>query len=280
MKRQLGDWETPVRTSSAAHKPSDLEAQYHGEPRAADGYQYWTTSEEDEESLEAIEQVASGEPDAKSVKTERRKILETGAFRRAGVRIASLILIMVLAFIGYFVFNYVQVSGAQSDDNSRRADAAIVLGAAQYNGSPSYVLQERLDHAFNLYNDEVVDRIFVTGGGAKGEDNTEGNAGFQHLRSKGVPEDDITLIPEGTNSWQQLSASAAQIQILQLDSVLLVSDGYHSYRLLDIADELGLDAYVSPSAVEGSVINTLRESTAVSIGRITGYRRLSAFTEE
>ncbi len=269
-----------MNTSNAAHNPSDIEAQYHGETRVADGYQYWTTNEEDEDALDIVERVASGEYDAKDVKTERRKLLEPGAFRRTGIRIASLILITVLASIGYFIFNYVQVSGAQGDDNTRQADAAIVLGAAQYNGSPSYVLQERLDHAFNLYTDDVVDRIFVTGGGAKGEDNTEGNAGFQHLRSKGVPEADITLIPEGTNSWQQLSASAAQIQILQLDSVLLVSDGYHNYRLLDIADELGVEAYVSPSAVEGTVINTLRESAAVSIGRVTGYRRLSAFTED
>jgi uncharacterized SAM-binding protein YcdF (DUF218 family) len=263
-----------VNTSNAAHKPSDNEAHYHGETRSADGYQYWTTSEEDEESLDIGAQADPGESEARAAKTVRRKILDKGVFRRTGIRIT------VLAGIGYFVFNYVQVSGAQGDDNTRQSDAAIVLGAAQYNGSPSYVLQERLDHAFNLYNDDVVNRIFVTGGGAEGEADTEGNAGFQHLRGRGVPEDDITLIPEGTNSWQQLSASAAQIQVLRLDSVLLVSDGYHNYRLLDIADELGLVAYVSPSAVDSTVMNTLRESAAVSIGRITGYRRLSEFTED
>jgi uncharacterized SAM-binding protein YcdF (DUF218 family) len=276
----LKDCKTLVNTSNAAHKPSDNEAHYHGETRSADGYQYWTTSEEDEESLDIGAQADPGESEARAAKTVRRKILDKGVFRRTGIRIASLILITVLAGIGYFVFNYVQVSGAQGDDNTRQSDAAIVLGAAQYNGLPSYVLQERLDHAFNLYNDDVVNRIFVTGGGAEGEDDTEGNAGFQHLRGRGVPEDDITLIPEGTNSWQQLSASAAQIQVLRLDSVLLVSDGYHNYRLLDIADELGLVAYVSPSAVDSTVMNTLRESAAVSIGRITGYRRLSEFTED
>ena len=96
---------------------------------------------------------------------------------------------------------------------------------------------------------------------------------------EGVPESDIVVIPEGTNSWEQLSASALQIQNLQLDSVLLVSDGYHNYRLLDIADELGIIAFVSPSAVKSTISNTLRESAAVSIGRITGYRRLSTFTD-
>ena len=137
-----------MNTSNAAHKPSDNEAHYHGETRSADGYQYWTASEEDEESLDIGAQVDSGESEARAAKTVRRKILDKGVFRRTGIRIASLILITVLAGIGYFVFNYVQVSGAQGDDNTRQSDAAIVLGAAQYNGLPSYVLQERLDHAF------------------------------------------------------------------------------------------------------------------------------------
>jgi len=269
-----------VNTSEAAHKPSDLEAQFQGQTRTADGYQYWTTSEEDEESLDIRDQVAAGTYEAEKSKAPRRKILEPGALQRTGIRIASIVLIGVLAAIGYFVFNYVQVSGASGDDNTQQADAAIVLGAAQYNGSPSYVLQERLDHAFNLYIDGTVDRIIVTGAGAPGDITTEGLVGLEHLLGKGVPEGDISLIPEGTNSWEQLSASAAEIQNLQLDSVLLVSDGYHNYRLLAIADELGLDAYVSPSAVEGSITDNLRESAAVSIGRITGYRRLSAFTED
>lgn len=268
-----------MNTSEAANSPSDLEAQYRGETRGADGYQYWTTSEEDEEALDVREQVASGEIETEVVKKQRRKILDPGALRRTGIRLASLVLISVLIAIGYFVFNYVQVSGAVDDDQTQMADIAIVLGAAQYNGSPSYVLQERLDHAYNLYEEGTVERIFVTGAGADGDVTSEGLVGLEHLLGKGVPEADITLIPEGTNSWEQLSASAFQIQRLQLDSVLLVSDGYHNYRLLDIADELGLEAYVSPSAIEPTMMNVLRETAAVSIGRITGYRRLSAFTE-
>lgn len=269
-----------MNTSEAAHKPSDLEAQFQGQTRTADGYQYWTTSEEDEESLDIRDQVAEGTYEPKESKAPRRKLLPPGALRRTGIRIASLILIAVLAGIAYFIFNYVQVSGASSDNNTQQADAAIVLGAAQYNGSPSYVLQERLDHAFNLYTDGTVDQIFVTGAGAEGDITTEGLVGLEHLLGKGVPESDIVLIPEGTNSWEQLSASAFQIERLQLDKVLLVSDRYHNYRLLAIADELGLEAFVSPSAVEPTVMNNLREAAAVSIGRITGYRRLSAFTED
>lgn len=269
-----------MNSSNAANKPSDIEAQFKGEARGADGYQYWTTSQLDEESLDIREQVASGALDQKKVvKKQRRKLFGPGVARRTVIRLASLILITALVAIGYFIFNYVQVSGVAGDDETQPADAAIVLGAAQYNGSPSNVLQERLDHAYFLYDTDVVDRIFVTGAGAEGDVTTEGLVGLEHLLGKGVPEADITVIPEGTNSWEQLSASAFQIELLELESVLLVSDEYHNYRLLDIADELGIEAFVSPSAIEGTTMNVLRESAAVSIGRITGYRRLSAFTE-
>ncbi len=268
-----------MNTSEAAHRPSDIEEQYCGEARGADGYQYWTTSPEDEELLDIREQVAAGMTVKKVVTKPRRKVFGAGAFRRTAIRIALMILITGLLLIGYFVFTYVQVLGAVGDDQAQDADIAIVLGAAQYNGAPSYVLQERLDHAYNLYDAGKVERIFVTGAVAEGDVKSEGLVGLEHLLARGVPEEDITLIPEGTNSWQQLSASAAQIETLRMDSVLLVSDGYHNYRLLAIADELGIEAYVSPSAVASTTMNVVRESAAVSIGRITGYRRLSAFTE-
>jgi vancomycin permeability regulator SanA len=279
VKRQLKDCETLVDSSNEANKPPDLSAGYRGEERLGDGYQYWANSEEDEEFLDIHERVGSDGHYVEDVEKPRRKIFRVATFRRIGRSFVALVLLAVLACAGYFVFNYVQVSSAQGDDDTRPADAAIVLGAAQYNGSPSYVLQARLDHALNLYNDDVVDRVFVTGAGAIGDATTEGLTGLEYLLGEGVPESDIVVIPEGTNSWEQLSASALQIQNLQLDSVLLVSDGYHNYRLLDIADELGIIAFVSPSAVKSTISNTLRESAAVSIGRITGYRRLSTFTD-
>jgi len=271
-----------VRSShEAAHKPSDLEAQFRGETRYGDGYEYWTTSQEDEESSSIREQVASGLLDETDdePKVKRNPIFDRGAGRRTLIRLTVMVLVVFVAGLAYFVITYFQVSGAAEIDETRRADAIIVLGAAQYNGSPSGVLQERLDHAYNLYADSYAPVIITTGAGAPGDITTEGLVGYEHLRSKGMTDDEIKLIPEGTNSWEQLSAAAAVIQQNQYDEVLLVSDPYHTYRLLDIANELGIDAYVSPSAVEPSFMDYMRETAAVSIGRITGYRRLSAFTE-
>ncbi len=267
-----------MNTSDAAHKPSDIEADYRGETRTADGYQFWTTSLEDEESVGIREKVASGAFDPVEKKAERSKIFPPGTARRTIIRLVSMLLILLILGLAYFGFNYVQVTGAAGTDETRQADAIIVLGAAQYNGSPSNVLQERLDHAFALYSEGVAPLIITTGASAEGDLTTEGLVGYEHLLAHGVPAEDIELIPEGTNSWEQLSAAAAVIQDYQADEVLLVSDRYHNYRLLDIADELGIDAYVSPSAIEPGMSDFLRETAAVSIGRITGYRRLSAFT--
>lgn len=275
-----------MSTSQAAHKPSDLEAKFHGQTRDAHGYQYWTTSEEDEESVDDRERFARGSDDSDEGKKKRKRVkraplLPKGTLRRTALRIASLLLIATLAAIGYFIFNYVQVSSAAGEASTvTEADAIVVLGAAQYNGSPSAVLQERLDHAFNLYNQGVAPVIMTTGAGQDGDVTTEGLVGLNHLRDRGVPESDILVIPEGTNSWEQLSASQFQMEQHNFADVILVSDDYHSYRLLAIADELGIEASVSPSLVEGTVMNTAREAAAVSIGRITGYRRLSAFTED
>ena len=41
--------------------------------------------------------------------------------------------------------------GRRADDEPQRADAIVVLGAAQYDGKPSPVLEARLDHALDLY---------------------------------------------------------------------------------------------------------------------------------
>src|SRR4051812_50171826 len=46
--------------------------------------------------------------------------------------------------------------------------AALVLGAAQWNGDPSPVLRARLDHALDLYRRGQVRQIILTGGGGAG----------------------------------------------------------------------------------------------------------------
>ena len=81
------------------------------------------------------------------------------------LRWAPILLIWFLAisFI-YFGITYLQVWMASGSDKSAEgADAAEVLGAAQYNGEPSPVFAARLDRAYDLYDEGLVQIVITTG---------------------------------------------------------------------------------------------------------------------
>src|SRR5690606_27720941 len=121
---------------------------------------------------------------------------------------------------------FVQVWHASTQDDERPSEAIVVLGAAQYDGRPSPVLQARLDRAYELYRAGVAPLIVTTGANQEGDRFTEGYVGFDYLRNRGVPEDDLLVITDGVNTWEELSATANQLRPLGLDRVVLVSDGY------------------------------------------------------
>ena len=149
-----------------------------------------------------------------------------------------------------------------------------MLGAAQYDCEPSPVLEQRLDHALELYDDDVASTIVVTGGKQDGDRCTEAQAGADHLRADGVPDEDLLLEVQGRNSWESLAAAARILRDRDLTDVVLVTDGYHALRVQAIADELGLTASVSPSRDGGTVPEYLRETAAVAVGRLIGFDRL------
>ena len=161
--------------------------------------------------------------------------------------VVRIVLYGVLAVLVYVGVTFVQVYRASRHDGARAADAVIVLGAAQYNGVPSPVLQDRLDHAFELYDAGLVPLIVLTGGRQEGDRFTEATSGYNYLRDKGVPDEDLLKEVDGHSTWESLAASARFLIARDLTKVVLVTDGYHAYRVEAIAEDLGLDATVSPS---------------------------------
>lgn len=197
--------------------------------------------------------------------------------RRRRIRQGILAFIVVVAL--YLAFTVAQVFAADSWDHTRDADAAIVLGAAQYNGTPSAAFEGRLDRAFELYESGRVPLIVVTGGAAEGDRFTEAYSGLTYLRKLGVPEDDLVVIDDGSSTWESMAASVRVLRERGVTKVQLVSDPYHSFRLEAIAAEVGFDGAVSPTDVESSRGQLVRESMLVAAGRIIGYRRLVNLVE-
>ena len=156
-------------------------------------------------------------------------------------------LVVVVVLIAYVGITFAQVWRASTWDQTRPVDAVVVLGAAQYNGRPSPVFERRLDRAYDLWRRGIGRRIVLTGSKKVGDRFTEAYAGFQFLRKKGVPETDLIVVDNGTSTWESLAASGRVLRRRGIDEVLLVSEPYHSLRLIGVAGELGLTAVVAPT---------------------------------
>ena len=154
---------------------------------------------------------------------------------------------LVAAGVGYLVWVAVGVELAAHRSASGRADLAVVLGAAQYDGTPSGALAGRLERAAQLYHEGLGGAIVVTGGNQAGDRTTEAMTGFAYLRDRGVPEEALVVENRSTNTWEQLLATELILAERGLSSTILVSDPSHCRRLLDTAAELGIAADVAPS---------------------------------
>lgn len=190
----------------------------------------------------------------------------------------------MLAVLLYGSVTFAQVWWASRQDHARAADAIVVLGAAQYSGTPSGVLRGRLDHAYELYREGLAPTIVLTGGGLPGDEFTEASAGESYLLGKGVPEADLLLESGGRNTWESLSAASYFLRDRGIRTVVLVSSPYHALRTERIADEVGLDGHASPSRAEregigAQLVHLGRETVAVGVGRIIGYRHLTQLEE-
>jgi vancomycin permeability regulator SanA len=141
------------------------------------------------------------------------------------------------------------------DDDRTTADVVIVLGAAQYAGTPSDVLEARLEHAKTLYDEGVAPYIVTTGGNQPGDTYTEASAGVRWLAEHGVPQDHVLAVGQGNDTLGSLRAAADKIHERGWRSAVIVSDPWHSLRARTIASDVGLDAWTSPTH-SGPIVQT------------------------
>lgn len=180
--------------------------------------------------------------------------------------------------LAYLVANFLDVWWASTRDYDGTASAAVVLGAAQYNGEPSAALRGRLDEAAGLYTDDRVQLVVVTGGGQADDITTEAKTGYDYLRdTAAIPDGDLRLEVDGTSTYQSLAAVSRFLSDENITDVILVTDPYHAKRSTLIAEEVGLTANVSSTESSTSFGRLLRETAATSVGRLIGFRRIDAY---
>jgi len=191
------------------------------------------------------------------------------------------LLLLVAMPIAYLAATFATVWRAAHHDGSRPAQAIVVLGAAQYDGRPSPALKARLDHVVELWRNDVAASVVVTGGKQPGDRFTEATASATYLRAQGVPDGKILREVNGRSSFQSLADAASFLKRRNLRRVVLVSDAYHAARIEGIAEEVGLDASVSPTPATRETAHAGRyakETVFVAAARIVGFRRTAGIS--
>jgi uncharacterized SAM-binding protein YcdF (DUF218 family) len=154
--------------------------------------------------------------------------------------IAASVLVIYVAYLT------VRIQQQSVREEARPADVILVLGAAEYRGRPSPVLRARLDHALALYQERMAPRILTTGGAGGDPVFTEGAVGRSYLIGRGVPSEAIVVETEGESTVHSIALASEILRRMGLRSVIVVSDGYHIYRVKEMLRAQGLEVYGSP----------------------------------
>lgn len=150
---------------------------------------------------------------------------------------------------------------ADAATNLEKVDCILVLGSSvQPNGTLNRVVRERVDTALTLYESGVSQRLLMSGDHGK-VNYDEVNAMKQYCVDKGVNPDVIFLDHAGFNTYDSIYRAKA---IFGIQKMIIVSQEYHLYRAVYIANELGIEAYGVPAEQEATtaLITNLRESVA------------------
>ena len=155
-------------------------------------------------------------------------------------------LVLVVFILGYLIALTVRIGRQSTRDEARPSDVIIVMGAAEYRGHPSPVFKLRLDHAVSLYQQRLAPYIMTTGGPGGDPSFTEGGVGRSYLIDRGIPAESIIVEDEGETTAYSLSAASEILRRMGLHSCIIVSDGYHLFRVKRILQREGFSAWGSP----------------------------------
>ncbi|CAG0931020.1 hypothetical protein TFLX_01962 [Thermoflexales bacterium] len=177
-------------------------------------------------------------------RTEETRFFVSRLFRSRRLRLLLLVPGLALGWIMALAIEIATYATVQDDDP---AAAAIVLGAAAWNGQPSPVFEERIKHAINLYRAGRVQSIIFTGGVGEGEATAEAIAASRYAVARGVASQDVYCETVSHFTHENLLGAKAIVEQQQFDRVLVVSDPLHMRRAVTMARDFGLNAYPAPT---------------------------------
>lgn len=178
-----------------------------------------------------------------------------------------IIFLIILGLVVIGINLYVKLSTKKQIIEAKEAsklndiDCIVVLGAGVWGDKPSPMLEDRLIQAIELYKNNVSSKIIMSGDHGRVEYD-EVNIMKNYAIEKGVPSEDIFMDHAGFSSYDSIYRAKA---IFNAKKIVIVTQKYHLYRALYIANNLEIDAYgvgSDPRKYVGAAYRELREILA------------------
>lgn len=165
------------------------------------------------------------------------------------LKIAILIvfLLIILAAVTVFSVNaHVKSSTAARIITPEKAaelenmDCILVLGCqVKDDGEPSHMLADRLKMGVHLYDSGTAPKLLMSGDHGR-EEYDEVNTMKDYAIEYGIPSSDVFMDHAGFSTYESIYRAK---EVFCAEKIIIVTQDYHLYRALFIAEKLGLDAY-------------------------------------
>lgn len=156
------------------------------------------------------------------------------------ILIVLIVIILVPVIINFYVILSTKNRIVSGDSELLTdIDYIVVLGAGIRRGKPSPMLEDRLKTGILLYNNDISNKILITGDHMN-DDYDEVTVMKNYLLEHGIPEEDIITDNYGISTYDSIYRVK---NVYKSNKVVIVSQRYHLYRALFLSDNLDLESY-------------------------------------
>ena len=152
--------------------------------------------------------------------------------------VLCLIIIFILLGINFYVKQSAKDRIIKDYTTLKDVDYILVLGAGIKNDKSSPILKDRLDKTIELYNNGVSDTLVLSGDGVKDSYDEVGVMSNYIMKNTNI--ENLYIDKSGISTYDSIYRLKTK---LNPKKVVIVTQEYHLYRTLFIANKLGLDAY-------------------------------------
>ena len=189
----------------------------------------------------------------------KKKLIKIGLILLI-IGVAMMIIVLAInGFVKSSTKNQILEEGDLAD--LKDVDCILVLGAGVWGDRPSPMLEDRLLEGIKLYKNKVSPKIMMTGDhGTKEYD--EVNVMKAFAIENGVPSGDIFMDHAGFSTYESIYRAR---DVFAAKKIIIVTQEYHLYRALYIANSLEIEAYgvgSDPRKYVGATYRELREILA------------------